>query len=230
MAAAAALWQRRGMEAVRKRQRMIPAWKLAGGIFLHLTVPAYLLTLAVVGTSAALHGRSLAAMLGQIVHLSGWFLFGYTLLGVASVAGLALAEHGIGRWRGRRETPPTPQARQSAARLDHAVATGHRVLAHASAPALHALSETAWDHADPRIQALTADLAELLDRTAVALASAPRDRRDAIAKLGLESLDHIAASFAALAAERSRLDEGDVRVIARYVEARYGTSDFSSDG
>lgn len=215
------------MEAAQKRQRLIPAWKLAGGIFLHFTVPAYLLTLAVAGTAAALQGRSLAEMLGRIAPLSGWFLLGYTLLSVASVAGLALGEHVVGQWH-RRSEPP--QARSSAARLDHAVAAGRRVLADPAAPFLDVLTETAWNHADPRIQALTTDLAELVDRTAAALDTAPADRRDAIARLGIESLDHIAASFAALAAERSRLDEGDVRVIARYVETRYGPSNFSGDG
>lgn len=212
------------MEAAQKRQRLIPAWKLAGGIFLHFTVPAYLLTLTIAGIWGALHGQAFADMLGRIVPLSAWFLLGYTALGLASVAGLAAGE----RLVGRREPPPPPQARQSAARLDRALATARRVLGDATP--LRALTEKPWDHADARVQALTTDLANLVDRTATAFASAPPDRRAAIVVLGAESIGHIAASFEALAAERSRLDEGDVEVMARYVKARYAPSDFSSDG
>jgi hypothetical protein len=228
MAVARTLWQRGGMEAAQKRQRLIPAWKLAGGIFLHFTVPAYLLTLAVAGISAALHGRSFAAMLGRIVPLSGWFLLGYALLGVVSVAALAIGEHLIGRWRRRHEAPLPPQARISAARLERALEDTRRVFGDAAAPALQAFTSPA-DHADPRVQALTADFAELVDRSATALASAPPDRREAIAAVGLESIRHIATSFEALATERSRLDEGDVEVMARYVKARYLPSDFSGE-
>jgi hypothetical protein len=215
------------MEAVQKRQRVIPAWRLAGGIFLHFTVPAYLLTLAIAGMSAALQRRPLAAMLGNIVHLSGWFLLGYSLLGIVSVTGLALGEYLIDRWR---SPPSPPPVRQSRARLDRALGIARQTFGNAAEPLLRTFTANPSDHADPRIQALTADLVELVDRTTTALASAPLDRSEPIVALGLQSLAHIAASFEALATERSRLDEGDVRVIARYVETRYGPSDSASSG
>jgi hypothetical protein len=227
MAAGRALWQRRGMEAAQKRQRLIPAWKLAGGIFLHLTVPAYLLTLAMAGTAAALAGHSFADMLARVVPLSVRFLIGYAALGIVSVTGL-----GLGQWlieRGRRPHLP-PQAKQSAARLERSLATARRAFGDAAEPLLEAFNAGPPHHEDPRIQALTADFAELIERSATALASAALDRRAAIVQVAVESIDHIAASFEALAAERSRLDEGDVEVMARYVKARYASSDFSSDG
>lgn len=210
--------------AATDERRVIPAWRLIGGIFLHFTVPAYLLTLAIAGTSAALHGRPLAAMLGNVVHLSGWFLLVYVLLGLVSVGLLAAGE---ALWTRSRSTP---QARRSAARLARALTAARSAFGEAARPSLDILAGHGWDHADPRFQALAADLAELVTRTSAALASAPPERRETIAKLGRDSLAHITASFEALAAERGRLDEGDVRVIARYVESRYGPSDFPSSG
>lgn len=213
------------MDAANQRRGVIPAWRLVGGICLHFTVPAYLLTLVVAGTAAALNGRTPADMLGHVVHLSAWFLLAYALLGLVSVGLFAIGEGMMERWSDRA----TPEARRSARRLARAIATARKAFGDPAAPSL-AILEGAWDHDDPRIRALTVDCAELVDRTARAIASAPADRRGPIVTLGRDALAHIAASFEALADERSRLDEGDARVIARYVETRYGPTDFPSGG
>jgi hypothetical protein len=43
-----------------------------------------------------------------------------------------------------------------------------------------------------------------------------------IAEVAAASLRHIESALTVLQAERSRLDEGDLRTIARYVATRYG--------
>lgn len=45
-----------------------------------------------------------------------------------------------------------------------------------------------------------------------------------IAEIAAASLRHIESALTVLQAERSRLDEGDLRTIARYVATRYGAS------
>ena len=90
---------------------------------------------------------------------------------------------------------------------------------------LTTIRKAQWDHGDSRFQALSKDLAEVMRTSAAALTSAPAARRAAITDMAAASLEGLHAGLQALLDERSRLDEGDAKTVARYVETRYGTSD-----
>jgi hypothetical protein len=62
---------------------------------------------------------------------------------------------------------------------------------------------------------------------AVANDTASDESRTDILALATRSLQRIDDTLNDLAAERSRLNHGDARAVARYVENRYGPSDFS---
>jgi len=95
---------------------------------------------------------------------------------------------------------------------------------------LDLLRRATWDHADDRYQALSSDLAEVVRTSTAAIASAAPERRPELRALAADSLRHIETALAELSAERARLDEGDARVMARYVRLRLTQSDSASDG
>jgi hypothetical protein len=62
---------------------------------------------------------------------------------------------------------------------------------------------------------------------AVANGTASRESRSDILALATRSLQRIDDTLSSFAAEQSRLDHGDASAVARYVENRYGPSDFA---
>ena len=73
------------------------------------------------------------------------------------------------------------------------------------------------------------DLEDIVHAAQSALAVAEPARRAQIIDMAVGSLDGIAAEFDRLDAEARRRTEGDMRTVARYVETRYGSSDFSGE-
>jgi hypothetical protein len=163
--------------------------------------------------------------------VSGWFLAAYTALAIAAAAATRLIEPILQSSSARREaSDPRLLARASERRVSRAIADGRRQL---PAPALQILDQIQgprWDHTDSRCQSLSADFAEVVRTAIAATGTAPPDRRDEITTLATDSLQRIDTALSTLHAERARLDEGDARTVARYVESRYGPSDFASDG
>jgi hypothetical protein len=210
--------------------RAVPAWRLVGGAYLHFAMPAYLITTPLAAIFVSPIGAPIDSMLAKLPMLSGWFLGGYASLALLSVAAAIIIEPLLRFRVARREArDPTRAALASSRRVARAIADGTQHLGGELAPALDVLRGSCWDHSDERLQALSADLAEVVRASSAALATAPADRRAAIADLTAASLHRIDTALAALQAERARLDEGDLHTVARYVAMRHDSSDFASE-
>jgi hypothetical protein len=90
-----------------------------------------------------------------------------------------------------------------------------------------ALAAPRWDHDDERYQALSQDLEQVVHAMATANRTASDESRPDIVALATRSLQRIDDTLGSLATERSRLDHGDARTVAHYLENRYGSSDFA---
>ena len=209
---------------------VISAWRLVAGAYLHFAVPAYLISVPITAIYITPVHAPLAATIASVPRLSALFLVGYALLAASSVA-VAIAVEPLLRFRSARREARDPNfaAQLSSRRVARAIADGTPRLGSDATNVLDALRGPRWDHADERFQALSADLAEVVRTSCAALASAPPERRDAIAEMAKGSLHRIEAALAALQAERGRLDEGDLHTVARYVAMRYDSSDFAGD-
>ncbi|MFA6112976.1 MAG: hypothetical protein WC729_03270 [Sphingomonas sp.] len=211
-------------------EHAILPWRIVAGAFLHFAVPAYILTVPLACLFAAPAAATVEDVLRLALPFSGWFLALYAASGTLFSLGAALLDPMLRQQRRRREArDPRVAAQRSAQRLSRAITEGRRLYGDRAPSALDRLSAAPCDHADPRCQALSSDLAEIVRTSAAALASAPAERRTAILATAAAALDRIDNAVAALHAERSRLDEGDALTVARYVESRYGTSDFAGD-
>ncbi|WP_157190087.1 hypothetical protein [Novosphingobium sp. Rr 2-17] len=210
--------------------RVVPAWRLVAGAYLHFAMPAYLIVTPLAAIFGSPDGAPIASILAQLPMLSGWFLGGYVFLALLSVAAAITIEPLLRLRIARREArDPNRAALASSRRVARAIADGTPRLGTALAPALDALRGPRWDHTDERFQALSADLAEVVRASSAALATAPAARRPAIVELTAASLHRIETALAALQAERGRLDEGDLHTVARYVAMRHDLSDFTSE-
>ena len=169
-------------------------------------------------------------MIALVPRLSALFLGGYAMLAASSVI-VALAVEPLLRFRKVRREARDPRfaAQASSRRVARAISDGIPLLGPEAAQTLDAFRSPRWDHEDERFQALSADLAELVRTASAGLATAPPERRAAITELTAASLHRIEAGLTVLHAQRSRLDQGDLQTIARYVAMRYNPSDFAGD-
>lgn len=207
----------------------IRAWRIVGGAFLHFAVPVYVVTVAVATVFAAPAGAPLGELVRLALGYSGWFLAGYAMLALAATFAAAAVEPLLGRRRrGRDAISSSRAATASRTRVTSALSEA-RLLPDAD---LHRLVDTLaqprWNHDDDGYQALSRDLAQVVHAMAVANATASDESRPDILALATRSLQRIADALSSLAAEQSRLDHGDAHTAARYVENRYGPSDFAS--
>ena len=203
----------------------IPAWRIVGGAFLHFAVPVYVGTVAV----ATLLTAPAGAPLGELAHLalgySGWFLAGYAALALAATVVAAALEPLAG---GRRDAiDPSRAANDSRMRVTHALAEARSLPGADLRRLVDVLARPRWNHDDERYQALSRDLAQVVHAMAVANDTASDESRTDILALATRSLQRIDDTLSDMVAERSRLDHGDARAVARYVENRYGPSDFA---
>lgn len=211
-------------------RRVISAWRLVGGAYLHFAVPAYLVAMPLAAIFMAPARASIAAMVASVPRLSGLFLAGYFILAASSVF-VAMGIEPLLRLRNARRAARDPNfaAQASSRRVARAIADGVLQLGPEAASMLDSFRGSRWDHANEGFQALSADLVEVVRTASAALTTAPPDRRIAIADLAAASLQRIDAALTALQAERSRLDEGDLHTVARYIATRYDSSDFAGD-
>jgi hypothetical protein len=206
----------------------IRSWRIVAGAYFHFLVPAYVISLAITCLLKAMAGASSAAVAQGAISFSGWFAAGYGSLAIVSVIVTKAIEPVLqARRRKRMAADPRFAAKESEQALARTLNDGRRAFGGRAALALEAIRGRRWDPADPHFQALAVDLAEIVRTSGAALASAPVERREAIMELTATSLDRIDDALAALIAERSRLDEGDARAVSRYLEMRYGPSDFA---
>ena len=206
----------------------IRAWRIVGGAFLHFAVPVYLVTIAVVTLFNAPAGATTGDLARLALGFSGWFLAGYAALTLAGTIAAAAIEPALAIGRRRRQAnDPGILATASRLRVTRALADAralpgvelHRLIDMIGAPR--------WDHDDSRFQALSQDLAQVVEAMCSANATSSAQSRPEVVDLATRSLRRIDEALGALAAERGRLDHGDARTVARYVENRYGPSDFA---
>jgi len=214
-------------EAAGEKSPILP-WRLVAGAFLHFIIPAYLVAALVdwqLGTPA--NGE---AFLRHLPAFSALFLAVYAVAALACALGAAGLDRILRGRRARREAAdPMAPARRSEQRLAAAVRLGQGRFGADGDAALAQLLHGRWLHADPRFQALSADLEAVVQRSVQALAHATQDGRAAIVETARAAIDHVGQGLATLeAAERGRA-ESEARTVARYVELRYGASDFAGD-
>lgn len=206
----------------------ISAWRIVGGAFLHFAVPAYLVTVAVVTLFNAPAGAPASELARLALGYSGWFLAGYAaLMVIATLAAAAIEPLLSARHRRHDASNIGGGAIDSRVRLTRALADArslpnaeiHRLIGSIGAPR--------WDHDDSRFQALSQDLAQVVQAMSSANATASAQSRPDIIDLATRSLRRIDDALGALTAEQSRLNHGDARTVARYIENRYGPSDFA---
>lgn len=206
----------------------IRAWRIVGGAFLHFAVPAYVVIVAILTLFDAPAGASLGSLARLALGYSGWFLAGYAALAVTATIVAAAAEPLFVARRRRREAgDPALSAAASRLRVTRAIADARSIAGSDLGRLLDSIGAPRWDHDDPRFQALSQDFLQVVQVMTTANATASAKSRPEIIDLATLSLQRIDDTLGELAAERSRLDHGDARAVARYVENRYGSSDFS---
>lgn len=202
--------------------RPILPWRVVAGILLHVIIPAYLLSFLAACFVPPVP-MSVTAVLSRMLVTGEYFLPAYALL-TAVAAGTARV---VDPWLHRRRAvrlarDPRAVADQSRTQLADAMGTLRQLPGNARlATALATLDHLPWDHADPRAQDLSRDLAAAATAFASAFRSAPEARRGDVLDLAADSAERIAAAVGTLAEERGKLDDGDARTIAGYIAARY---------
>ena len=211
-------------------ERPILPWRLVAGAFLHFIIPAYLVAALVDWLLRAGAGGNGESFLRHLLPFSGWFLALYAaamLLCSLAAAGLDRVLH---RRRAMREAAdPAAPARRSEERMAAAVRLGKGRFGGKGDEALANMLCRRWIHADPRFQALSADLSAVVQRSVQALDHATDDGRAAIVEMACAAIDHVGQGLDALETTERERAEGEARTVARYVELRYGASDFAGD-
>jgi len=206
----------------------IRVWRIVGGAFLHFAVPAYLVTVTVATLFNAPAGASAGDLLRLALGYSGWFLIGYAALALAGTIGMAAIEPVLAIGRHRRQVrDPGFASAESRLRVTRALAAARSLPGGELRRLIDSIGAQRWDHDDPRFQTLSEDLYQVVRAMTAANATASTKSRSDIIDLATGSLRRIDDGLGELVADRGRLDHGDARAVARYVENRYGSSDFA---
>lgn len=162
-----------------------------------------------------------------LLSFSARFLLILLLAGVGATV-LAASVDRLSRSRLRYAFRRTDAA---AARSEEALREGQRAGRDLADPATRRLMATIdaapWNHADPSFQRLACDYAELLVTSASAIREASPTRRGEIEAVTRKSLSHLQDEIDRLSDHRAAEAERAARVVAGYVESRYGHSDFA---
>ncbi|HEX7850594.1 MAG TPA: hypothetical protein VF485_12775 [Sphingomonas sp.] len=206
----------------------IRAWRIVCGAFLHFAVPAYVVAVVVVTLFNAPAAAPISDLARLALGYSGWFLAGYAALTLAATIAAAAIEPLVAIRRRRRDAiDPSRAAIDSRLRVTHALADARSLPGADLRRLADALAAPRWNHDDERYQALSRDLEQVVHAMTAANRTASDESRPDITALATRSLQRIDDRLGDLAVERSRLDHGDARAVARYVDNRYGSSDFA---
>jgi hypothetical protein len=204
--------------------------RFVAGIALHLAIPAYLVWLAI-ALLPELTGGSRDQFAATAGRASVQFLIVYLVAVVALTLATRALEPTLRQVRERREArDPRTGPQQSKQRLAAALRTaaslgGSGPLARAT----ERLEAAPWNHDDSRFQTLSTDLARVATAFGSALHTTSGAERDELQNLAASTFNRIAGAAEQLADEQRRLDHGDARTLARYIELRYPSSDFASE-
>ena len=214
-----------------EEDRPILPWKLVAGAFLHFVVPAYLVAVIVDTLLAMPKDAGAEAMLRHALPFSGRFLAVYAQHALAVSLGAAAVDPLL-RARRRRQARQSPQAGAwlSARHVARSVAQGRGRFGARADAALAMMGATRWDHGDPAYQSLSADLHTLVRASADALSAAAPDRQAEIGERATRALEQLQDALEDLNRAQDQRRDADAQAAARYVELRYGPSDFSGSG
>lgn len=204
------------MVSSRPVPRKIPLWKLVGGASVHCVVPAYLVALGVDGWRFASVGAGgLDAWLAHVPGVSLWFLGGYTALGVGATVVAALVR------------PSTAQVEdgtaQAALHLTRALGRGRGAFGAQGDAALDRIAALRPDLSDGAVRAMLRDLAAMVE-AGVEAGRAAGETLDnpEIRAMSAAAIERIAGEMEALARTGAEQAQDRARIMATYVEQRYG--------
>ncbi|WP_242097640.1 hypothetical protein [Sphingomonas sp. CROZ-RG-20F-R02-07] len=210
--------------------RPVLPWPIVAGAFLHFALPAYLLIGLACGAVGLLDGLTPPDLAAWALPYSVRFAVAYLILAVIATAAAAVLDPPLRRRQQRRVgRDPGAAERQSQRNLAGALTEGRARLDRDAVSALDGIAGIAWQHAEPAFQSISADLVEVIRTSVAAMATATPQRRQELATVTTATLTRIAATLRDLQEQRGRLDEGDLRVVARYIDSRYPPSDYASD-
>lgn len=211
--------------------RPILPWKLVAGAFLHFVVPAYLIALIVDTLLAMPREAGAEAMLRHALPFSGRFLAAYGAIAIVASL-LVAAVDPLLRARRRRRTSGDrlTGSHLSALHVARSVAQGRGRFGARADAALAAMGAARWDHGDPRYRSLSGDFDTLVHASADALAAATPERRTEIVERTTRALGQLQDALRELNTAQEQRRDADAQAAARYVELRYGSSDFSGSG
>jgi len=214
-----------------EEDRPILPWTLVAGAFLHFVVPIYLAALIVDTLLAMPKDAGAEAMLRHALPFSGRFLAVYGALALA-VSLLVAAIDPLLRARRRRRVrrDPLAGARLSARHVRHSVRQGRGRFGARADATLSAMGAARWDHDDPRYRSLSGDLETLVRTSADALSAAAPDRQTEISDRTARAIEQLQDALRELNHAHEQRRDADAQAAARYVELRYGPSDFSGSG
>ncbi|WP_425229426.1 hypothetical protein [Sphingomonas sp.] len=198
----------------------IPTSRLLAGILLHFCPPAYLLSCLAAALLVRPVVTAWAGAPARMLWTALWFF--PTFLLATAVAG------GVGALIDRRRPRAPDPVAVSRAQVSDARARLGGIADGCLTRALDRIDAARWDHADARYRQIAADLDAAARTFAAAAGSAIPDRRKTVLALAATSIERLAAALDTLAVERQRLDEGDARTVATYLDARYGEAPSSA--
>ena len=204
--------------------RPVPWRRLVAGAFLHFGVVAYVIVVPLASLLLVRTGADAAALLATGIHVSALFLLALAVTAAVAIGGAAMVDARADR---RRRRSAAGDDAQSAQRIADALAIAERSLDPVAQAIVARLAAAAWRHDDPRDQALSRDLAQLVRTAAVAMASGSPERRALVADQTAAALRHLEHARADLEAVHATAAETDAAAAALYVERRYGPSDFA---
>ncbi len=215
--------------------RPIVPWRFAVGVLLHLALPVYVVAIAAV-LLASHQPFVLASALRLTLTTSLWFLPAYGAATVAVAAAASFADSHLRRRRvARSKLDPGVAKRQSEQRVaDAAKAIGGAPGSHATASrrvgeAMTLLAQGPWRHGEKAYQALSSDLAMAVRAFAASINASEAAQLAEVDGLAAAALEQLAAELRRLNTAHDRLDHGDAKVAARYIDLRYGADKFSGD-
>jgi hypothetical protein len=210
--------------------RPVLPWRIVAGAFLHLALPTYLILGLACGAAGLLGGLTSVELAVRALPYSVRFAVVYLLAAGTATATAVLLDPPLRRRRRRRDgRDPDAAERQSRRNLTIALAKGRSLLDRGAVSVLDIIASIAWHHEEPAFQSVSADLAEVVRTSAAALATATPQRRQELTAVTTTTLIRIADRLRELQEDRGRLDEGDLRTVARYIDSRYPAPDCAGD-
>ena len=197
------------------------------GAFLHLIAPAYLIGLIADGLIHLRPDGDLAGALREALAFSIWFVPAFVAAGVILTLVAALIDPLLRK--GARKADPrglVDHIQVSAAKLQRLLTSTNGGAEREIADRLTRIANAAVTLGELEAAPFARDFGRLVETTTAALDQAIESRPAILASL-TTALSHLETALDERIGDRQRLREGEARTAARYIELRYGPTDFS---